>query len=462
MNYKIYRPLAFSEQGRKPNQEDRIFPDIDKLNVEDRCFVLCDGMGGHEHGEVAAEIVATTLQPELLGEKGSPDLMTVERFKKALAKTYTELDKMPVDDGKRPGTTMTALYLAENGAFVAHIGDSRVYQLRPRQGVVFRTSDHSLVNELFKAGELTEEEARNYPRKNIITRAMQPCLEVPYKADTSILTDVRPGDFFFMCTDGILENITDEKLVAILSKDDSDQDKLNAIFNECYTKTRDNFTCILVHIEDVTGDPLPTPEPIKEDTGSETAIVDPAAHAENEIHYDDIESKSDDRDEFKTADAAFVRAQVTDNDHKSLRNRIILIAIVVIALLVAGYFLFFNNPKELSVTGLADPEKPTKEVRQTTPTQATDAEPLSTAVPNTGKDVDDDLPASAVPPTDRDRHQTSISQEIEDLYDEVTGSQKNDPSRNQSNERAEPAKTDQTKKPAKPQSLVEDIIKNHR
>lgn len=80
------------------------------------------------------------------------------------------------------GTTLTFLCLHTNGATVAHIGDSRVYQLRPASKksparIVFRTQDHSLVNDLVKIGEITEEEAKHHPQKNVITRAMQPCQE---------------------------------------------------------------------------------------------------------------------------------------------------------------------------------------------------------------------------------------------------------------------------------------------
>lgn len=264
MKFTLQTPTAFQEIGKKPNQEDNICPSATELQISDRCFVLCDGMGGHEHGEVASKIVSTTLQPTLVESAGKPDIMTVERFNAALKHTYAELDKMPVDTGKRPGTTMTCLYLAENGAFVAHIGDSRVYQVRPGVGIQFKTWDHSLVNQLVKAGELTPEEAKTYPRRNVITRAMQPGLETPYKADTKILTDIKPGDVFFMCTDGILENVTDEKLLQFCSSAKNGEEILNAVYDECYDKTRDNFSCIVVVIKDIEGEPLPTPQPVEE------------------------------------------------------------------------------------------------------------------------------------------------------------------------------------------------------
>ena len=96
---------------------------------------------------------------------------------------------------------MTFLMLHKEGATIAHVGDSRVYQIRPlknedRAEFIFQTEDHSLVNDLIKIGELTPEDAENYPRKNVITRALQPHLEHRYKADIVTLKDIRPNDFF--------------------------------------------------------------------------------------------------------------------------------------------------------------------------------------------------------------------------------------------------------------------------
>lgn len=253
MKIILNQPQTFSEQGMKANQEDCVAPARSEMSASTRCFVLCDGMGGHEHGEVAAEIVSKSLYGFLTDEDNAPDLITEGRFKNALAKTNKELDRMAVGEGKRPGTTMTCLYFGENGVLAAHIGDSRIYQIRPGIGIVFRTRDHSLVNELIRAGELTEEQAARHPRKNVITRAMQPGLGAQSKADVKLIEDVEPGDYFFMCSDGILEQITDKRLVEIVGAKGDSKSKIQAIFDECFGKTRDNYTCILIPVEKVEG-----------------------------------------------------------------------------------------------------------------------------------------------------------------------------------------------------------------
>lgn len=258
MKIRIRQPYSFSEIGRKENQEDSIYPIT--LGTEQQVFVLCDGMGGHENGEVASQTVSLCLgeyMEKIL--RGKKDI-TAQDFNEALSFAYDTLDTKDTGGAKKMGTTMTCLCLHEGGYLVAHIGDSRIYHIRPslanidkgRYGIIYQSSDHSLVNDLLKAGELTEEEARNFPHKNVITRAMQPNLERRHRADVYSFDDIQPGDYFFLCCDGILEQLTNESLCSILSdKSLDDYGKLMAIKNVCDGKTKDNYTCILIPIDSV-------------------------------------------------------------------------------------------------------------------------------------------------------------------------------------------------------------------
>jgi len=265
MKITIGQPLAFTRQGMKDNQEDRIYPVEDKLSADERCFVLCDGMGGHENGEVAASIVSESLYKSLSAQPPMGDIATRQWFEVSLNHAYDALDGMSFHSERKPGTTMTCVYLAANGVMCAHIGDSRIYIVRPYEGVQYRSEDHSLVNQLLKSGDLTEEEAATFPQRNVITRAMQPALERRYAADVIINDKVKAGDYIFMCCDGILEQLTDAKLCEIISKDSTPEEKLNAILEVCKDKTRDNYTCILIPITGVEGAParatMVTPEP---------------------------------------------------------------------------------------------------------------------------------------------------------------------------------------------------------
>ena len=252
MKITIRQPLSFSEIGRKDNQEDCIYPSADKVNDQNRFFILCDGMGGHENGEVASTTVCEALGCFFESHLPEDGVMTTDLFKEALNYAYDELDKKDTGGLKKMGTTMTCLYLHRKGYLVAHIGDSRIYHIRSHTGIVYQSSDHSLVNDLLRAGELTEEEALKFPQKNVITRAMQPNLERRHKADVFSFSDIKKGDYFFLCCDGVLEQLTNDQLCEILSdKKRNDVQKLEAIKQICDGNTKDNYTCYLVPIDDV-------------------------------------------------------------------------------------------------------------------------------------------------------------------------------------------------------------------
>lgn len=251
---KIRQPLSFSEIGKKDNQEDYLYPQ--RADTNTRVFVLCDGMGGHDNGEVASKTAATALG-DYLSQFKEADIST---FEAGLAKAYNALDEIDTHSARKPGTTMTCLCLNENNYLVAHIGDSRIYHIRPslfnpetgRRGILYQSSDHSLVNDLLKAGEITEEEAVNFSHKNVITKAMQPHLERRYKADVYEFNDIAPGDYFFLCSDGILEQLSNDQLCKILASSNlTDKGKLSEIKTQCNGLTRDNYTCWLIPINNV-------------------------------------------------------------------------------------------------------------------------------------------------------------------------------------------------------------------
>lgn len=256
MDIKIGLPLSFSEIGQKDNQEDFVFPSPTEVKRDDRVIILCDGMGGHSHGEVASRTVATALGQFMKWHFPSDGVLTKEVFNEGLDYAYEQLNL--VDDGapKKMGTTLTFVCFHNNGCFCAHIGDSRIYIVRPSERrIIYRSDDHSLVNDLLRAGELTPEEAASYPHKNVITRAMQPNQDKPAKAEIRNIQDIQSGDYVFQCCDGILENLTDDKLVDILSNPSTnDVQKLVAIKNVCFGRTKDNFTCYLTPIKLVTKD----------------------------------------------------------------------------------------------------------------------------------------------------------------------------------------------------------------
>ncbi len=257
----------------KPHQEDSMFPSHGMATDADRLFILCDGMGGHEAGEVASATVCDAMSKSILSAIPDPEgNFDAEIFHKALNDAFVALDAK--DNGtsvKKMGTTMTLLKLHSEGCFIAHMGDSRVYHIRPGKTreetqIIFRTEDHSLVNELVRLGELTPEEARLSSQKNVITRAMQPNMERRPRADIHTSSDIQPGDYFYLCSDGMLENMEDEQLCYFFSEEaGADQQKVESLL-KATQENRDNHSAILVHILDVTDPIAVAPPPVAKTT----------------------------------------------------------------------------------------------------------------------------------------------------------------------------------------------------
>lgn len=267
MKFKL-TPYNLQELGQRQNQEDSLFPGIGQQTANDRLFILCDGMGGHEKGEVASATVCETMSNCILSRWNPNEPLSDGLLQQAIEEAYDALDAKDNGEEKKMGTTMTFVCFHADGVTVAHIGDSRVYQLRPATRkeparIVFKTRDHSLVNDLIDIGEITEEEAKNHPQKNVITRAMQPCQERRAKASISHLTDIREGDYFYMCSDGMLEQTTDENLLFIIANPKkSDKEKIGML-REVTKENKDNHTAHLIYINKVKGNApvMNTPQP---------------------------------------------------------------------------------------------------------------------------------------------------------------------------------------------------------
>lgn len=294
---KIRKPCALNEIGKRANQEDSIFPSKGMADESSRLFLVCDGMGGHENGEVASRLVCDTFASVL--QDVDDESIDADKFKQALSAAYDALDSEDPDpmSTRKMGTTLTFLHLADSKVVVAHMGDSRVYHIRPHTDnpIVYRTNDHSLVNELVRAELITPEEALTHPRRNVITRAMQPNLERRYDADVREFFDVLPGDYFFMCSDGILESLRDDVLIEILRRDDTDDQKMEAIRQLCEESSNDNFSAYLVPIEEgIAYDPSMgvSIAEVSQVDAVELAEVPEVEHPEPEYEVDSIEEKS--------------------------------------------------------------------------------------------------------------------------------------------------------------------------
>ena len=244
MQISLYPPLSIHEIGQRPNQEDSI------IQWNNRLFVLCDGMGGHEKGEVASQTVCQSIASWFDEHVNPDDPFTDDQLRSAIECAYTELDKFADGNPRQMGTTLTLLYLHKQGVTAAHIGDSRIYHIRPNIGTLYQSRDHSLVFDLFQAGEITYEEMLNYPQKNIVTRAMTPGEDNRMRADIIHISEIQPDDYFYMCSDGMLEQMSNDELLTLLSSEATDEEKRKRLI-ETTVSNQDNHSAWLIHIKEV-------------------------------------------------------------------------------------------------------------------------------------------------------------------------------------------------------------------
>lgn len=255
MRINIYQPLAIHELGKRANQEDSIYPIMGKATENDRLFLLCDGMGGHEHGEVASQSICKSLSAFLLQHAVASEGLEDKLLSDALAYAYEELDKLAIlGDTRQMGTTLTLLLFHSNGCTAVHIGDSRIYHLRPSSHtILYKSRDHSLVYDLYQAGELTYEEMKTFPQKNVITRAMIAGDKNHPRPDVIHISDIQPGDYFYICSDGMLEQMEDEELLDIFATNVCDEEKRQMLISET-SDNKDNHSAYIVHIKEVSHD----------------------------------------------------------------------------------------------------------------------------------------------------------------------------------------------------------------
>ena len=244
MKIELYPPLSIHEIGQRNNQEDAI------AQWNNCLFVLCDGMGGHEKGEVASQTVCQSLVTWFEKNVNLDDPFTDVQLCEAIEYAYQQLDQYADGNPRQMGTTLTLLYLHKQGVTAAHMGDSRIYHIRPNTGILYQSRDHSLVFDLFQAGEITYDEMGNFTQKNIVTRAMIPGEDNRMRPAIIHISDILSGDYFYMCSDGTLEKISDNELVSILSSDMSDEIKHQQLI-AATIQNQDNHSAWLIQVKDV-------------------------------------------------------------------------------------------------------------------------------------------------------------------------------------------------------------------
>lgn len=251
MTIQLSQPYSFCQLGKRENQEDSRYPRSNKPVDYRPFFIVCDGVGGSDDGDVASRAVSEGLA-SYLEQIDWTRTFTDDHLGKALGAAYKALDDASQHASNDMGTTMAMACFHGGGCMIAHIGDSRIYHIRPKVGILYRSDDHSTVNQLVHAGLLSPQRTSTHHTRHMIERCMTPAAagEGRCEATCYATNDVKAGDYFFLCTDGVLEVIDDNSLTDILCGSGSDADKCQKIARLC-NRCQDNNTAYMVRVSAV-------------------------------------------------------------------------------------------------------------------------------------------------------------------------------------------------------------------
>lgn len=249
------KPLKISAVGLsdiglvRQNNED-VWGQVPKIHF----YVIADGMGGHQAGEIAARETVTTLCEIVSKNLNLEDEdLTLEEARHILIESIEEVNahvyKMSRKDPdlRGMGTTLCCLLVHPKGLIYAHVGDSRIYRLRSEK--LFQlTKDHSLMRELIDLGQLQEKQTGEFFYRNIITKAVgtEPLVEPSVR-----LTSLMKKDIYLMCTDGLSDMLSLEEMEKIMNTPSTLRHAANELVKAAKEKGGiDNITLVMIKVED--------------------------------------------------------------------------------------------------------------------------------------------------------------------------------------------------------------------
>ncbi|HEY5837401.1 MAG TPA: PP2C family serine/threonine-protein phosphatase, partial [Pyrinomonadaceae bacterium] len=236
---------SISDRGlnqKRPLNEDSLLSDHER-----GIFAVADGVGGAEAGEVASQtavdVLSEAFRHRIHDGDDVEDLMelAIQRANASIHQMANEHPRFSM-----MATTIVALHVDGLRATFGHVGDSRLYRVRPNGELRRETEDHSIVEEEVRAGRMTPEQAANHPSKNVISRALgaEPSVEVDMQT-----IEIEDGTSFLLCTDGITRHLSDKELRDLIVSGQSIEAACEEMKRRCYERgAEDNLTAVIVQI----------------------------------------------------------------------------------------------------------------------------------------------------------------------------------------------------------------------
>ncbi|MBS1713937.1 MAG: Stp1/IreP family PP2C-type Ser/Thr phosphatase [Armatimonadetes bacterium] len=243
---------AKTDLGRvRENNEDKyefyVPDDVARLATKGLVFVVCDGMGGHEAGQIASELALKTFIDVYLNHPAS-DTEVALRTAVGAANRFVLDVARAVPSRRGMGTTLSALVLLQDQGYIAQVGDSRVYRLR-EEALEQLTRDHTWVEDMVLLGSMSRTEAENHPNRHMLTRA----IGTESDAEPDVFTfSLREGDVYMLCSDGLTNHVEDPEIAKILNGNGPSESAWKLVGAALVGGGSDNTTCIVVRLDGLT------------------------------------------------------------------------------------------------------------------------------------------------------------------------------------------------------------------
>jgi serine/threonine protein phosphatase PrpC len=259
---------GLSDTGHlRDNNEDYLF--AGQLKKDEYLFIVADGMGGHEAGEVASRKAVSMFVRQIEKEKNIDAEENSNQTLQKLKRIVMDINETLIMEGSRShkkngmGTTFSALYIKKNRGYIIHVGDSRIYQFSPspvRTGNIDTsatpvemsrltrlTEDHSFVGKLVRDGLITEEEARSHPKRNVLFQS------IGIKGDITIQTKgpipIQMGEKYLLCSDGLYGVVPDNEIEEYLNEKSTAQIAAQLVKRANFNGGPDNISVIVISTE---------------------------------------------------------------------------------------------------------------------------------------------------------------------------------------------------------------------
>ena len=226
----------------RKNNEDSYY-----VNESKNLYVLADGMGGHLAGERASKMATEIIGEDFAGER---EVISIDDAIGILSSSIRDANKKIYDssqeneDYRGMGTTLSSGLILDDVLIYSNIGDSRIYRINEEMEQI--TQDDSFVNYLIEIGEITEEEAKNHPKKNVLTKAMGTTSDIEVIVNT---LNIKDKDVFLFCSDGLTNMVPDEEIFEIVKENSPEEARDMLLDLALKNGGMDNITFILVFNE---------------------------------------------------------------------------------------------------------------------------------------------------------------------------------------------------------------------